>query len=381
MSAGATELTPELFEHGCDRRLPVSRVLDEYEIGEVIPLRVAVGEVWVPVLLDARGKKQTVDDLVINGQHRDWKGQLQSYASALGGVSADDLADDKVSRSLEPLVETVVINSLLDVLATSRVKVGDTSLTLHLTPNASRSLLRGEPALVLASGARGAERRVEIVPAPANDGEQTDAGKASSGKADARNKYARSAPSVVIHDLGEFLALRTVDLGGVESGEVKLTAAQVRNLVSRGQVEAKVGETTVALQVREPEAGLLLGTTPDVGGSGALGTSPQVARFAATSTPAPTSVPPAPPGSSSHTPPPPPPRPQFNSLPLALYLPVRHTWELLRLQPRRVAPFGRVGTAGRADARDQELAEVHGNLGDHRADGVHGDVRDDRHDT
>ena len=316
----ATNFEPELFEEGCNRPLPVNRIVDEYEIGEVIALRVLLGDVFYPILLDRFGKKHALDYLAEFEGARDWRGSLYSYASALGGVSADDLASNNVNGSLAPVVEAVEISSPLEVLATSRVAVGGQTFKVELTPNASRSLLRGEPAVLRATDEHGVERRLELAPTLRGNADAADGG---GGAADTR--------VVVISDLGQFLALRTLTVNG-RASQVRLSAPQVRALVSKGRTQVQFAGSTVELTARDTDV------------SGAHSEQPRVTRYAATaatSTPAPTitNFDPTPhvtvtiPPTTTTTPPvqdtDDTSRPQSReSLPLALYMPVKHSWEL-----------------------------------------------------
>jgi hypothetical protein len=201
------DFQPELFTGDCDRPLPVDRIVDEYEIGEILGLRVTVGDVDIPVLVNPfGGTDKTVNRYVDRGLYRRSDGSVHSYVSALGGVSIEYLADDQVDRAQQPLVEAVTIESPVETLATSTIKVGDQDIRFQLDANVARALLDGQPTLIRADDSYGV-RRFEVRPAQGSNGD--------------------GGLTLAIRDLADFLANGTVDLGGRRSPHIRLDPDQV----------------------------------------------------------------------------------------------------------------------------------------------------------
>ena len=148
----AMDFQPELFTGDCDRPLPVDLIVDEYEIGQILPLRVTVGDVDIPVLVNPfGGTDKTIDRYLDRGFYRRGDGSVHSYASATGGVSVEYLATDEADRAQQPLVETVSLESPVDALATSTIRIGDQDVPFQLDADVARALLDGQPTLIRAS--------------------------------------------------------------------------------------------------------------------------------------------------------------------------------------------------------------------------------------
>ncbi|MBF5046056.1 hypothetical protein FGE12_26820 [Aggregicoccus sp. 17bor-14] len=279
-------LVPELFANECDRTLPVGTIVDRYDLSQLIPLSVRLGDLDVPVLLNPfGGTKATVATYVDRGLHRRADGTLHSYASASGGVSVEHLAEGGPGRSLLPLVPRVEVASAADLLASEHLEVDGEQLRLRLSADAARALLGGQPAVVRGVDGAGHERHVEVVVAAAG---------------------ADDGPlSLAVADLPAFLARPVLGLGGGRSVEVKLSVAQRRELLATGHTRTQVGGAPVELDVAS---------------------RPVLAQYAALSTPAPVSE-----SNGSARPPPGEgiPAPALAALPVALYVPIRQEWELL----------------------------------------------------